>query len=289
VLTWAFFSGGRYLNSYYLAALIPAMAALCGLGASVAWHHRERVTTRLLVLVTVLAGTAYGVALVPAGAGIRAAVIASSTIVAFAAIGVLGASLRRGHASVWTLAWGPALAAVALLSSAAWASGSVIVAGEGPFDTPYQPSRITEITQVDTALDRRYEWPLLVQYADNVPRGVAADVIESSYLDSEDIFATGREFLSVGGFSGEVPAPPLRQFIRDVATGKIQRATAAIAPRSRNPDIDWVIAHCQKVRTGNTVFSELGTTMQRYLCSRSDGENAVAASAPAPVPAGQSR
>jgi 4-amino-4-deoxy-L-arabinose transferase-like glycosyltransferase len=284
VLTWVFFSGGRYLNSYYLAALIPAMAALCGLGASVAWHHRQRVATRVLVLVTVLAGTAYADALVPAGSGIRAAVIASSAACALAAAGILGASLRQGHASVWALAWGPALAGVALLSSAAWASGSVIVAGLGPFDTPYQPSRITEITQVIPALNRRYEWPLLEQFADNVPRGEAADVIESSYLDSANIFATGREFLSVGGFSGEVPAPPLSQFVRDVATGKIHQATAAIAPRSRNPDIDWVIAHCQKQTTGNTMFTELGTTMQRYTCTRSDGQMATGASAPVPEP-----
>jgi hypothetical protein len=117
-----------------------------------------------------------------------------------------------------------------------------------------------------------------------VPRGEAADVIESSYLDSANIFATGREFLSVGGFSGEVPAPPLSQFVRDVATGKIHQATAAIAPRSRNPDIDWVIAHCQKQTTGNTMFTELGTTMQRYTCTRSDGQMATGASAPVPEP-----
>ena len=34
VITGVFFSTGRYLNSYYVAALMPPMAALCGLGLS---------------------------------------------------------------------------------------------------------------------------------------------------------------------------------------------------------------------------------------------------------------
>ena len=41
VLTFGFFSGGEFLNSYYLAALIPAVAALCGMGATAAWQRRS--------------------------------------------------------------------------------------------------------------------------------------------------------------------------------------------------------------------------------------------------------
>jgi 4-amino-4-deoxy-L-arabinose transferase-like glycosyltransferase len=280
VLTWIFFSEGRYLNSYYLAALMPAMAALCGLGAATAWRHRDAAVTRAVLLVTVVATTVYAVVLIPGSAGIRPWVISSMVAVATLAIVILGASLRRGHASVWALVFGPALAAVALLSGSAWTSATVVTAGMGPFDSPYQPARVTYLTETVQALDRQEEWPLIEHYAENVPRDVAADVFESSYIDSEDVFATGHEFLAVGGFTGEVPAPSLHQFIVDVAAGKITRATAAVAPRSRNPDIDWVITHCPKVAVvnGNTTFTELGTTMQRYLCTRSDGEKALAGS-----------
>ncbi len=41
VLTFGFFSGIQFLNSYYTAALIPPVAALCALGAATAWHRRR--------------------------------------------------------------------------------------------------------------------------------------------------------------------------------------------------------------------------------------------------------
>ena len=102
VLTWVFFSEGRYLNSYYLAALMPALAALCGLGSATAWRYRRAVATRLVVLLTVVASTAYALTLVPAAAGVRPWIIASVLIAAALAVGILAASLWQGHASVWT-------------------------------------------------------------------------------------------------------------------------------------------------------------------------------------------
>jgi len=283
VLTWAFFSGGRYLNSYYVAALIPAVAALCGLGGAAAWRHRHAVVTRVVVLLTVVASTVYALALVPASAGVRPWIIASVIILAALAVGILGASLFRRHATRWTLTWGLGLAALALVSSSAWASGSVVVAGLGPFDTPYQSPKITFLSQGEPALDRADVWPLLVRFADASPPTVAADVLESSWLASEDIFATGHEFLPVGGFSGEVPTPSLPQLIHFVATGRVVLATAAVAPRSRNPDMIWIIEHCTKQRVGSTYYTLQGTTMQRYICGRAEGQRAEPTERTVPV------
>ena len=42
ILTWGFISSSHFLNGYYLAALAPPMAALCGLGFALAWRQRER-------------------------------------------------------------------------------------------------------------------------------------------------------------------------------------------------------------------------------------------------------
>ena len=279
VLTWVFFSEGRYLNSYYLAALVPALAALCGLGGATAWRCRHSVASRLVVLVTVLASTVYSLTLVPAAAGIRPWIIASVVIVAALAVGILGASLRRRHASLWTITCGLGLAAVALGSTSAWASGSVVVAGEGPFDTPYQSPKITALSQGVPAHDRAEEWPLLVRFADASPPSVAADVFESSYFASEDIFATGHEFLPIGGFTGQVPTPSVSQFIHYVATGRVVAATAAAAPRSHNPVIVWVIEHCAKQAYGATTYTFQGTTMQRYVCLRAQGQRAEPRSA----------
>jgi hypothetical protein len=172
---------------------------------------------------------------------------------------------------LWATSFGLALASIALLSSSVWASGSVIVSGEGPFDTPYQPAVITAISQVFPARDRALLWPGLNAYARSVPPAQAADVFESSYIASYDIFATGREFLPVGGFTGQVPEPSLRALIRDVAEGKIFHATAAVAPRSSNPDMIWIIEHCNKQTSRTSAYVDLGTTMQRFTCSRADG------------------
>jgi len=270
VLTWAFFSSGRYLNSYYLAALIPALAALCGLGAGVAWPLRHRVRIRLVVLVTVVASTVYAITLLPRYVGVRSWIIAWLVIVAVLAAGILAASLRHGHRSVWTISCGLGLAFLALVSSSVWASGSVLVAGEGPFDTPYQPARVTFDSQVYPGRVRAVVWPELVAYANTVPPTRAADVFESSFRAGYYIFATGREFLPVGGFSGEVPAPSLSQLIRYVASGRIGQATAAVSPRSNNPDMVWIIRHCQAQQSPGATFIDSGTRMQRFSCTPAD-------------------
>ena len=74
------------------------------------------------------------------------------------------------------------------------------------------------------------DWPELVLYASRIRASQAADVLESSYLASSAIFATGRVFLSVGSYV---------------------IATASVAPLSHNPDMIWVIAHCAKEAVPN--------------------------------------
>ena len=267
VLTWVFFSEGRYLNSYYLAALIPALAALCGLGAATAWRHRHAVATRLVVLLTVVASTAYALTLVPAAAGVRPWIIASVVIVAALAVGILGASLRRRHASLWTITCGLGLAAVALVSSSAWASGSVVVAGEGPFDTPYQSPKITYLSQgvpgprprrgmaAAGPLRRRlpaHRWRPTSSSRPTSPARTSSPPGTSSYR------------------SGVSPArSPHRHCPSSSTTSPRDGSSpppAAVAPRSHNPDIIWVIEHCAKQATGATTYTFQGTTMQRYVC-----------------------
>ncbi len=48
-------------------------------------------------------------------------------------------------------------------------------------------------------------------------------------------------------------------------TGRVVAATAAVAPRSHNPVIVWVIEHCAKQAYGATTYTYQGTTMQRYV------------------------
>src|ERR1700683_1498493 len=67
---WAAFSATTFVNSYYLAALSPAVAALLGTGAALAWVHRNRPWTWAAVGAAVAATGAYGAWLLPeAGTG----------------------------------------------------------------------------------------------------------------------------------------------------------------------------------------------------------------------------
>ena len=139
MLTFGFFSGIEFLNSYYTAALIPAVGALCGMGAAAAWHRRRQGTVRAALATVTAATVTAGIALVPGYVGVRPWIVASSVIVGLLAVGILLGSLRAGHDSAWNLSVGPALAAVAMLLGSFWASSVVVAATLSPFDSPYAP------------------------------------------------------------------------------------------------------------------------------------------------------
>jgi 4-amino-4-deoxy-L-arabinose transferase-like glycosyltransferase len=245
VLTFGFFSGIEFLNSYYTAALIPAVAALCGMGAAAAWHRRRRGVVRGALAAVTAATVAAGVALVPGYVGIRPWVVASSVVVGLLAVGVLLGSLRAGHDSTWNLSVGPGLAAVAMLLGSFWASSVVVAATLSPFDSPYAPATVNRTTQVAGATFPE-EQVLLQKFVGDLPAAQAADVLETSGATGFDIMATGHEFLPVGGFSGRVPAPALAAFERLVAGGHIVRVTVTTQPLTRTPDLRWVVSHCTR-------------------------------------------
>ncbi len=263
VLTFGFFSGAVFLNSYYTAALIPAVAALCGMGGAAAWHRRHVRAVRGALAVVTAATVAADVALVPAYVGVRPWVVATSVLVGLLAVGILLASLRNGHDSTWNLSVGPGLAAVAMLLGSCWASSVVVAATLSPFDSPYAPVAVNRNTQEAAAMFPA-EKVALQAYVARVPESQVADVFETSGVAGLYIMATGREFLPVGGFSGRVPAPSLAEFKRLVAEGRVGRVTVTTRPLTRTPDLRWVVAHCTRTplqrydaieRATKTVFS----------------------------------
>ena len=94
VLLWAtwlgvlgvVFSDGVYLNSYYVAALSPATAALCGIGAAVCWRQRRSPVARALLACALLACTGYGIYLL-----LGATAVPRWTITSALAVGLAGA------------------------------------------------------------------------------------------------------------------------------------------------------------------------------------------------------
>ena len=266
--TWCFFASSHFINSYYLAALAPPIAALCGLGLTVAWRQRAHRATQAVLLGTVAAGTAYVLYLLPTTAGVRPWVLASTLVLAAMAVAVTAWSLLPSRPHRATAA-GVGLSAAALFLGSAWASGTVVAAGLGPFDSPYQPAALTAQDQaangrsaaISASLDRA---------ADKVAPTVSVITNETSSGSSTAILDTGREFLPVGGFTGRVPSPTVAQFAGDVRAGRVAFVLAAVAPLTRNPDMLWAIAHCKSVPSRGPDIHIAGRTMHFYLCSPAD-------------------
>ena len=265
VLTFGFFSGSRFLNSYYTAALIPAVAALCGMGFAAAWHRRRSSVVRGGLAALVAATVAVTVALVPGYVGVRPWIIASTVFLGLLAVGILVASLRAGHDTVWAVAVGPALAGAAMLLGSAWASSVVVAATLSPFDSPYAQVSVNRDSQAAAARFPANQ-AALEKFVAKIPASQAADVFETSALAGYYIMATGHEFLPVGGFSGRVPAPPLAEFEQFVADGRVVRVTVTTQPLTRAPDLRWVVSHC--ARRGAPAYDVIErATRTIFFCS----------------------
>jgi 4-amino-4-deoxy-L-arabinose transferase-like glycosyltransferase len=271
LITFGFFSGLEFLNSYYTAALIPAVAALCGMGAAAAWHRRRSRAVRGALAVVTAMTVAAGIALVPGYVGIRPWIVASSVVVGLLAVGILAASLRSGHDSVWNVSVGPALAAMAMLLGSMWASSVVVAATLSPFDSPYAPATVNRDTQ-EAAARFPQEVAELRAFVARVPESQAVDVFETSGVTGYYVLATGREFLPIGGFSGRVPAPPLTEFKRFVADGRVFRVTVTTKPLTRTPDLRWVVSHCTRTPLREYDHDEQATKTV-FVCSPHDARH----------------
>jgi 4-amino-4-deoxy-L-arabinose transferase-like glycosyltransferase len=267
--TWCFFASSNFINSYYLAALAPPIAALCGLGWAEAWRRRDRPAVRVLVAGTVAAGTAYAVYLVPVDAGVRPWILATTLLLALAALGVAVASLTTRRPG-WTVGAAVALSAGALLAGSAWASATTVAAQLGPFDSPYQPAGITAQGHAAAAQEATLAAQLR-RYVAHIPPNQSAITTETSAAASSSTLETDREFLPVGGFSGRVPSPTLGQFVEDVRRGTVRTVQVAVSPRTRNPDMLWAMAHCPKLPyRGPDTHVATGRTFASFECAPSD-------------------
>jgi len=129
-----FFSAGAFINSYYVAALVPAVAALYGTGIAACGPGPWPARVRMIVAATVLGCVGYGAYLMSGTASgpVVLTVVALVVAAAAAAQVLLPASGKAGHLTAVAFAG----AAVLLLSAAASVNG--VIGGLGPFDTPFE-------------------------------------------------------------------------------------------------------------------------------------------------------
>ncbi len=234
-----FFSAGGYVNSYYVAALAPAIGALCGMGVATAWRRREEPAAQATLAGALLASVLYGIYLLHGGTAVPGWLVPVAALAAVAGTVALLARHRIGSArgpSAGALVIG--LACVLLLPGAA--SALIVIRGLGPFAAPYEPSSAT-VSRAQQRRTRTSDEQAVEQLTSTytTPIPLATD---SSILAAPFILASGREILPIGGFQGGIPAPTLATLKGYIAAGKVR---AFLIPREdADPRMVWIRAHC---------------------------------------------
>ena len=237
-----FFSTGTFINSYYVAALVPAVAALCGTGIAACGPGPWPARVRLIVAATVLGCAGYGAYLMSGTASGPVVLTVVALIVAAAAVAqlLLPASGTTGHLTA------VAFAAAAVLLLPAAASVSSVVRGLGPFDIPFEPPQIAHNNQALAAAA-----PALTRAVQRIelqtPPGDALFGTDTSGLAQSYILYSGREVLPIGGFLGNVPAPALATLRADISRGYVRVFVLPVSPPGPDPRVRWIESHCTRV------------------------------------------
>jgi 4-amino-4-deoxy-L-arabinose transferase-like glycosyltransferase len=253
------FSLTTTINAYYTAALTPAVAALVGAAVATAWSPDRSAAGRRIGLAAVLALTVgYAAWLVAGGTGAPGWLVPAVIAAGLAAIATVIGALAVRNDTMFAAAIAAALVAGSL--APAVASAELAARHEGAFDTPFEPAR--EQAAIDTLFVQA-----LAQVELTIPRLEGAQngapyllATQTAALASVFIYDSGLEALPIGGFTGTIPAPTLRQLQDDIRTGRFHLVLAAA---STDPRLRWIAAHCMNL--GNAT-----ATLHNYYCLPQD-------------------
>jgi 4-amino-4-deoxy-L-arabinose transferase-like glycosyltransferase len=279
VVLFAFFSGGTAINSYYTAALIPAVAALCATGLALAWRTRAASRmARVLLLVVVPVTTVYALYLVPAGSGIRWWLVPVAAAVCIVAELALIVSVRLSEPGRPGGGIAFSVAAVSMLLVPAVTTGAVVGIGLGSFSTPYQSAVATNggTTSVQRYQARNAHDATFYAHDYRGPPIIAA--VDTAALASPYIMISGREFLPIGGYGGNNPSPSLATLRHLIDEGQVRLFIVPDEPAGTDPRMTWIRSHCQ----GEYVepYSP-HVTLRNYICSPQSTSQPLSASRPA--------
>ena len=243
------FTTATYVQTYYTAALAPAIAAILAAAAVTLFQPVQpgpsgagRGAIRKIGLAVVSAGTtAYAVWLVPAqGAHVPGWLVPAIIAVGAAAVAVIIGSALVKRSGLTTAAVAAALVA-GLLAPAA-ASVGLTANHESAFDTPFEPTRLASLlasVPARLAQLQRVTIPRLEIVQRGAPDLLAA---QSSYIASLFIYTSGLETLPIGGFTGTIPSPTLGELQADIRSGQFH---LVLALSTVDPRIRWIAAHCR--------------------------------------------
>ena len=244
VTLFAVFSAAATINSYYTAALSPAVAGLLGIGLTLAWQHRERAWSWLALGAAVLATAGYATWLLPAsGTGLPGWLRPAAIGVAATAVCCVAAAAWRRRA-VALAAVALTLAAAAALIVPGVASAAVVQSGLGPFETPFESARQTADITAFLSAGFQVKGSLVTLENANAafPYLMAT---QTAVLAAPFIWASGREVVPIGGFTGTIPEPTLATLQDLIRTGFV--ATFLQSPTTTDPRLTWITRHCMNV------------------------------------------
>ncbi len=258
------FSLATTINAYYTAVLTPAVAALVGAGVAAVWSAersgQRSAAGRRIGLAAVIAVTAAYAAWLVAAAGPSAPgwlpwAVAAVGLAAMAT--VLGSlAVRRGALFAAALAAGLIAGSLA----PAVASAGLVAHHEGAFDTPFEPAGARDAVDaifLRTPAQVRLVVPRLEGAQNGAPYLLAT---QTAALASVFIYDSGLEALPIGGFTGTIPAPTLRQLQDDIRRGRFHLVLAAT---STDPRLRWIAAHCLS-------FGSATAVLHNYYCQARD-------------------
>jgi hypothetical protein len=174
-------------------------------------------------------------------------VVIAAAVVADAVL--LVSVLRRRH-TVRVGSVALAVAALAMLVAPSVASATAVTDGLGPFDTPFEPASVLMVTRHDVRLaqDRASAVDRTLETVARTEHTRILFMTDTSIVAADYILASGREILPIGGFTGAIPSPTLRQIRVDVAFGQVRIAIVPVVPPGHDPRIVWIRTHCRLLR-----------------------------------------
>jgi 4-amino-4-deoxy-L-arabinose transferase-like glycosyltransferase len=258
VTTFVAFSAARYVNSYYVAALSPAVAAILAVGAAEAVRGRFDVRRSGVVAGGIIATTCYEVYLLRRASDVPSWLIPSLIGSTFIAVmGLLAIARPRRRIVVTSTA---VFATLAIMLVPAAASVTSVTRTLGPFDSPFEPNSVTFVTQ---GLSRNLATHIASGKRLRALRGPLRLSTETSGLAATDILFSGREVLPIGGFTGAVPSPTLGQLQHDISAGTMDFFILATSPTTPDPRLDWIRSRCA---LSGTAGRQGTVTFGQFLC-----------------------
>jgi len=260
------FSDVFIMHAYYTAALAPPIAAILGAGIASLWESRTELRSMALrhcgVAALIVAGTVgYGIWLThssDANAPTWLGPLAAS-------LGIAAVLLLVASAAAWSRRW---LLAVALTVGTAAivvipASGAVLLASDhqGFTNSPFDSKKTTALYEALLGLSETKEIAKIVPIFEKLQMGSPyVMAVYTSAVASEFISASGKEFLPIGGFTGSIPEPTIKQLEGMIRASKFH---LVLLTGGHDPRLTWIAHHCQHLGPG-------GGSVGLFTCQPAD-------------------